>query len=94
MDRLQEAETSNPIIGTSRSSTRIRSVDTFRGYLFFFMYKMMNNATLLNVLNISKNYFRIAILLMIFVNNRGGDYVFFNHTAWNGLTVADLVLPW
>lgn len=67
LDRLQEAETSNPIIGTNRSSTRIRSVDTFRG---------------------------IAILLMIFVNNRGGEYVFFNHSAWNGLTVADLVLPW
>ncbi|XP_070152179.1 heparan-alpha-glucosaminide N-acetyltransferase isoform X2 [Polyergus mexicanus] len=67
LDRLQEAETSNPIIGTNRSSTRIRSVDTFRG---------------------------IAILLMIFVNNGGGKYVFFNHSMWNGLTVADLVLPW
>ncbi|XP_012225888.1 heparan-alpha-glucosaminide N-acetyltransferase isoform X2 [Linepithema humile] len=67
LDRLQEAETSNPIIRTTRSSTRIRSVDTFRG---------------------------IAILLMIFVNNGGGKYVFFNHTAWNGLTVADLVFPW
>lgn len=67
LDRLQEAETSNPIIRTNRSSTRIRSVDTFRG---------------------------IAILLMIFVNNGGGKYVFFNHSAWNGLTVADLVLPW
>jgi len=31
---------------------------------------------------------------MIFVNNGGGDYVFFKHAAWNGLTVADLVLPW
>jgi predicted acyltransferase len=41
-----------------------------------------------------KNHFRIAILLMIFVNNGGGDYVFFKHAAWNGLTVADLVLPW
>ena len=67
LDRLQEAETSNPIIRTNRSSTRIRSIDTFRG---------------------------IAILLMIFVNNGGGKYVFFNHSAWNGLTVADLVLPW
>ncbi|XP_029173603.1 heparan-alpha-glucosaminide N-acetyltransferase-like isoform X2 [Nylanderia fulva] len=67
LDRLQEAETSNPVIKTNRSSTRIRSVDTFRG---------------------------IAILLMIFVNNGGGKYVFFNHSAWNGLTVADLVLPW
>ncbi|XP_076662795.1 heparan-alpha-glucosaminide N-acetyltransferase isoform X1 [Andrena cerasifolii] len=36
----------------------------------------------------------ISILLMIFVNNGGGQYVFFNHSAWFGLTVADLVLPW
>ncbi|XP_012538131.1 heparan-alpha-glucosaminide N-acetyltransferase isoform X2 [Monomorium pharaonis] len=67
LDELQETETSTPIVRTSRSSTRIRSLDTFRG---------------------------IAILLMIFVNNGGGKYVFFNHSAWNGLTVADLVLPW
>lgn len=38
--------------------------------------------------------FRIAILLMIFVNNGGGKYYFFEHSPWNGLTVADLVLPW
>jgi heparan-alpha-glucosaminide N-acetyltransferase len=31
---------------------------------------------------------------MVFVNNGGGKYVFLNHAAWNGLTVADLVLPW
>lgn len=67
LDELQETETPNPIVRTNRSSTRIRSIDTFRG---------------------------IAILLMIFVNNGGGKYVFFNHSAWNGLTVADLVLPW
>ncbi|XP_011498330.1 PREDICTED: heparan-alpha-glucosaminide N-acetyltransferase-like [Ceratosolen solmsi marchali] len=36
----------------------------------------------------------IAVLLMIFVNNGGGKYVFLKHAAWNGLTVADLVLPW
>lgn len=67
LDRLQETEISNPIIRTTRFSTRIRSVDTFRG---------------------------ITLLLMIFVNNGGGKYVFFNHSAWNGLTVADLVFPW
>ncbi|XP_011647528.1 heparan-alpha-glucosaminide N-acetyltransferase-like isoform X1 [Pogonomyrmex barbatus] len=65
LEELQEAETPNLIV--RRSSTRIRSVDTFRG---------------------------ITILLMIFVNNGGGDYVFFKHSAWFGLTVADLVLPW
>ncbi|XP_014204776.1 heparan-alpha-glucosaminide N-acetyltransferase [Copidosoma floridanum] len=36
----------------------------------------------------------IAVLLMIFVNNGAGEYVFLKHSAWNGLTVADLVLPW
>lgn len=67
-DRLQETESiTHPVIRTTRSSTRIQSVDTFRG---------------------------IAILLMIFVNNGGGKYVFFNHSPWFGLTVADLVLPW
>lgn len=68
LDRLQDAENAtHPVIITSKSSKRIKSVDTFRG---------------------------IALLLMVFVNNGGGDYVFFNHSAWFGLTVADLVLPW
>lgn len=68
LERLQETEsTTHTVIRTTKSSTRIRSVDTFRG---------------------------ISILLMIFVNNGGGSYFFFNHSAWFGLTVADLVLPW
>ncbi|XP_052783021.1 heparan-alpha-glucosaminide N-acetyltransferase-like [Mya arenaria] len=36
----------------------------------------------------------ISIVLMIFVNYRGGYYWFFKHSKWNGLTVADLVFPW
>ena len=31
---------------------------------------------------------------MIFVNYGGGGYWFFDHSRWNGLTVADLVFPW
>ena len=31
---------------------------------------------------------------MIFVNYGGGGYWFFNHSPWNGITVADLVFPW
>jgi heparan-alpha-glucosaminide N-acetyltransferase len=31
---------------------------------------------------------------MIFVNYGGGGYYFFQHSKWNGLTVADLVFPW
>ncbi|XP_020278891.1 heparan-alpha-glucosaminide N-acetyltransferase-like isoform X1 [Pseudomyrmex gracilis] len=66
VERTSQSETSYSL-GTSRTCTRIRSIDTFRG---------------------------IAILLMIFVNNGGGKYTFFNHSPWNGLTIADLVLPW
>ncbi|XP_059055711.1 heparan-alpha-glucosaminide N-acetyltransferase-like [Achroia grisella] len=36
----------------------------------------------------------IAIALMIFVNAGGGGYAVFSHSAWNGLTVADVVFPW
>jgi len=36
----------------------------------------------------------LCIIVMIFVNFRGGNYWFFRHSAWNGLTVADLVFPW
>ncbi|KAL4241097.1 hypothetical protein ACF0H5_001875 [Mactra antiquata] len=36
----------------------------------------------------------ISIIIMIFVNYGGGDYWFFKHSKWNGLTVADLVFPW
>ncbi|EGD73493.1 heparan-alpha-glucosaminide N-acetyltransferase [Salpingoeca rosetta] len=36
----------------------------------------------------------MALTIMIFVNYGGGDYNFFDHSVWNGLTVADLVFPW
>ncbi|GMH74068.1 hypothetical protein TL16_g06360 [Triparma laevis f. inornata] len=36
----------------------------------------------------------LALTLMIFVNYGGGGYYFFNHSTWNGLTVADLLFPW
>ncbi|XP_038218278.1 heparan-alpha-glucosaminide N-acetyltransferase-like [Zerene cesonia] len=35
-----------------------------------------------------------SIALMIFVNAGGGGYRIFSHSAWNGLTVADVVFPW
>jgi len=31
---------------------------------------------------------------MIFVNDGGGSYWFFEHATWNGLLVADLVFAW
>ena len=34
-----------------------------------------------------------CLAIMIFVNYGGGGYWFFDHSAWNGLTVADLVFP-
>jgi heparan-alpha-glucosaminide N-acetyltransferase len=36
----------------------------------------------------------LALTIMIFVNYGGGGYFFFNHSVWNGLTIADLVFPW
>lgn len=36
----------------------------------------------------------LSIAIMIFVNYGGGQYWFFKHSPWNGLTVADLVFPW
>ncbi|KAB7498605.1 Heparan-alpha-glucosaminide N-acetyltransferase [Armadillidium nasatum] len=47
----------------------------------------------LNSLDTFRGYL-IAIIMMIFVNYKGGKYYFFNHSPWNGLTVADLVFPW
>ncbi|XP_078055398.1 heparan-alpha-glucosaminide N-acetyltransferase [Mustelus asterias] len=38
--------------------------------------------------------FRLALTAMVFVNYGGGGYWFFEHAPWNGLTVADLVMPW
>jgi hypothetical protein len=31
----------------------------------------------------------LTLLIMMFVNASGGKYYFFNHSRWNGLTVAD-----
>ncbi|KAL3284535.1 hypothetical protein HHI36_018693 [Cryptolaemus montrouzieri] len=36
----------------------------------------------------------LCIIVMIFVNYGGGQYWFFKHSIWNGLTLADLVFPW
>lgn len=36
----------------------------------------------------------LCIILMIFINYGGGQYWFFKHSVWNGLTIADLVFPW
>ncbi|CAF2656179.1 unnamed protein product [Rotaria sp. Silwood2] len=35
-----------------------------------------------------------SLMVMIFVNYGGGGYWFFDHSVWNGLTLADLVFPW
>ncbi|XP_063729761.1 heparan-alpha-glucosaminide N-acetyltransferase-like isoform X2 [Symsagittifera roscoffensis] len=36
----------------------------------------------------------LSLILMIFVNYGGGGYWYFNHSPWDGLTLADLVFPW
>lgn len=37
---------------------------------------------------------RICIVIMIFVDDGGGLYYFFEHCTWDGLYVADLAFPW
>ena len=39
-------------------------------------------------------FVRLSLIIMIFVNYKGGYYWFFRHVPWYGLTVADLVFPW
>ncbi|XP_063048172.1 heparan-alpha-glucosaminide N-acetyltransferase [Engraulis encrasicolus] len=53
--------------GSQPKSSRLKSLDTFRGF---------------------------SLTIMVFVNYGGGGYWFFQHAPWNGLTVADLVMPW
>ncbi|XP_021956603.1 heparan-alpha-glucosaminide N-acetyltransferase isoform X1 [Folsomia candida] len=36
----------------------------------------------------------ICIVIMIFVDDGGGLYYFFEHCTWDGLYVADLAFPW
>jgi len=36
----------------------------------------------------------ITMALMLFVNDGGGAYWFFDHATWDGLYVPDLVFPW
>ncbi|XP_072280582.1 heparan-alpha-glucosaminide N-acetyltransferase-like isoform X2 [Pyxicephalus adspersus] len=35
-----------------------------------------------------------SLTIMVFCNYGGGGYWFFEHAPWNGLTIADLVMPW
>jgi heparan-alpha-glucosaminide N-acetyltransferase len=36
----------------------------------------------------------MSLTIMIFVNYGGGGYWWLDHSAWDGLTVADLLFPW
>ncbi|KAI7805205.1 hypothetical protein IRJ41_001817 [Triplophysa rosa] len=66
---MESEETTNELsVEQNKSkSTRLKSLDTFRGF---------------------------SLTVMVFVNYGGGGYWFFEHAPWNGLTVADLVMPW
>lgn len=35
-----------------------------------------------------------TVLLMVFVDEIGGAYPHLNHSPWNNITLADLVMPW
>ena len=55
------------------------------------------NIYMISMINFCVNMhisFRMSLVIMIFVNYGGGGYWFFDHSIWNGLTVADLVFPW
>ena len=36
----------------------------------------------------------ISMAILIFVNDGGGGYFFFDHATWNGLYLADFAFPW
>ncbi|GAB1602916.1 heparan-alpha-glucosaminide N-acetyltransferase-like [Argonauta hians] len=58
-------------------------------------HKSLHSHTMLRERLKSLDTFRgINILAMIFVNYGGGEFWFFRHSPWNGLTVADIVFPW
>nr|XP_055025730.1 heparan-alpha-glucosaminide N-acetyltransferase isoform X2 [Misgurnus anguillicaudatus] len=64
---MEDATTEPSMHQNQPKSTRLKSLDTFRGF---------------------------SLTVMVFVNYGGGGYWFFDHAPWNGLTVADLVMPW
>ncbi|XP_072533088.1 heparan-alpha-glucosaminide N-acetyltransferase [Salminus brasiliensis] len=63
----EEAISGAPMDQGQPKSSRLKSLDMFRGF---------------------------SLTIMVFVNYGGGGYWFFQHAPWNGLTVADLVMPW
>ncbi|XP_036430203.1 heparan-alpha-glucosaminide N-acetyltransferase [Colossoma macropomum] len=63
----EEAITEACVDQNRPKSSRLKSLDTFRGF---------------------------SLTIMVFVNYGGGGYWFLQHAPWNGLTVADLVMPW
>ncbi|XP_048060881.1 heparan-alpha-glucosaminide N-acetyltransferase isoform X1 [Megalobrama amblycephala] len=64
---MEEANNEHCVDKSKTKSSRLKSLDTFRGF---------------------------SLTVMVFVNYGGGGYWFFQHAPWNGLTVADLVMPW
>lgn len=36
----------------------------------------------------------LTIFIMILVDDAGGAYPHINHSPWNGITLADVVMPW
>lgn len=64
---------------------RVSSLDAWRGMSLGIMI-FGNRSKFPFFLNQQSN--------VLLVNYGGGGYWFFSHSAWNGLTVADLVFPW
>ncbi|KAK9506946.1 hypothetical protein O3M35_008791 [Rhynocoris fuscipes] len=63
--------------------------------LFFFNEPDVNHEIHIERRIKSLDVFRgITITLMLFVNYGGGKYWIFQHSPWNGITIADVIFPW
>ena len=71
---------------------RLTSLDAFRGYVHH--CQMLHTRVFLKYSLTPTPPHSFSLMIMIFVNYGGGSYWFFNHSRWNGVTVADLVFPW
>lgn len=58
-------------------------------------HRLESGSSLKSSRSIVVDVFRgMTMVLMVFVNYGGGDVAVFQHSVWDGLTMADLVFPW
>ncbi|CAF0783447.1 unnamed protein product [Adineta steineri] len=89
-----------PIIAEDTDQTNIHNIINSPGQLPLVGYARPADSTIKTTKVAPKRLrgldtFRgFSLMVMIFVNYGGGGYWFFDHSVWNGLTLADLVFPW